>query len=263
MSCNAETEAKRILDSITQGMSFELPDIDFSDSSWDLPESLVQALAKAPDPVTIEALTTKEIGGTGVFDTLMTTLRVHLSDEYERGRITGAEYVKTYIALTEAALTNSVQFLLQRDTAYWQAITAQINAQSTRVGLETAKAQYLATKGAALTARAQYGLTAMKVATEDITYCIQQEQHEAARAQTRDTLTNGDPVRGSIGKQKELYSQQITSYQRSSETNAVQVLKDAWIAHKSIDEGIDTPAAFNATAISSAISALIRNNGLS
>lgn len=262
MSCGADKVGLELLSELIAGKDFSLPDVDFDDEKWGLPDSLVQALKDPAATISLEDLTTTKVGGEGAFDVMMTALRNHLKDEYQAGRITGAEYSKTYVALTSAALQTSLQFLLQKDQAKWSAITAQIQAQAAQVGLETAKAQYIMQKASALTAEAQYGLTVMKIASEDVTYCNLQEQHESLRAQTLDTRTDGTLVKGSVGKQKDLYSQQITSYQRSAESNGMQILKDAWIAHKSIDEGIDTPASFNATTISNAIQKYLGNLNL-
>ena len=261
MSCNAGSTGKVILTDLVQGKNFDLPDVDFS-TGWDLPQSILDAIAAPVSAPTLEDLTIKQVGGTGSFDVIMSSIRAHLREEFEAGRIVGSEYSKTYASLTQAALQSGLEFLMQKDALRWQAITAQINAMAARVNMETAKAQYVAAKATALNAEATYGLTVVKIANEDATHCVLKEQYETARAQTLDTRSDGTVIAGSLGKQKELYSQQITSYKRSSETNAVQILKDAWIAHKSIDEGIDTPAAFNASAISNAINALINNNGL-
>lgn len=262
MTCNADDIAKGILTNITAGTDFTLPEIDLTDPKWDMPESLDAALKEAIEPLSIEQLTEKKVNGTGAIDVIMSCVSAHLKDEFERGRLTGAEYSKAYVALTTAAMQTGLQFLMQRDQIKWAGITAQIQAMTAKLGLETAKAQYIAAKAAAMTAEAQYANQVMDLAIKDAAYCTQQEQHEAARAQTMDTRSDGTVVRGSIGKQKELYSQQITSYQRSAETNAAKIFSDAWIAHKSIDEGIDAPAAFNAATISSVLTAIKTNNGL-
>lgn len=60
------------------------------------------------------------------------------------------------------------------------------------------------------------------------------------RAQT-DVRTDGSTVTGAVGKQKDLYSQQITSYQRNSELSAARVFSDAWITQKTIGRGFVAP----------------------
>lgn len=70
------------------------------------------------------------------------------------------------------------------------------------------------------------------------------EQIEVQRAQTADTRTDGPAIVGVLGKQKDLYTQQITSYQRDAETKGVKLYTDAWITMKTMDEGLLPPDQF-------------------
>ena len=262
MTCNADNIGKALFSNLIAGEDFSIPEVDFSDPKWALPASLDTALQADVKSVELEDLTERRVGGDGSVDALMEFASAHLKEEFEKGRITGAEYTKAYTSIMTAAMQTGLQFLLQRDAVRWAGITAQIQALATRVNLETSKAQFIATKASARATEAQYANQVIDLSIKDSNYCLIQEQIEAARAQTMETRTDGSPVRGSVGKQKDLYTQQITSYQRSSEINAAQMFKDAWIAHKSIDEGIDTPASFNATSISEVLASIKTNNGL-
>ena len=201
----------------------------------------------------------------------------HLKAEFKANRITGGEYTKAYIAMMESCMSNAVQFLLGRDQAYWAAAMAQIQAVTARVQLATSKAQFVLAKIQALSAKSEYALTKMKIATESETYCaalfnasqmlpqqlkLLTEQTEAQRAQTLDTRTDGAVVKGSVGKQKELYSQQITSYQRDAEVKASKLFTDAWITQKTIDEGLNPPNGFTNASIDTILTKLKSNNGL-
>lgn len=172
------------------------------------------------DPLTNADLTTKNVGGDGAFDVIMESVHNHLGKEYENGRITGQEYTKAYIALTTAALSSAVQFLLARDTAYWQRVLSQ----------------------------------------QQINLVL--EQIEVQRAQTLDTRTDGSPVAGSVGKQKDLYTQQITSYKRDAEVKAAKIFSDAWITQKTIDEGLLAPTGFTNASLDTILTALKINNEL-
>jgi hypothetical protein len=89
------------------------------------------------------------------------------------------------------------------------------------------------------------------------------EQTEAARAQTMDTRTDGTtPVTGSVGKQRELYSQQITSYQRKSELDVAKLWSDAWTVQKTIDEGLTAPASFTNASVDAVLTKLRVNAGI-
>ena len=277
MSCSAEVEANRLLEELTKGDDFTLPDIDMSGPEWDIPGGDESPIFGAISKVTNESLTTREVGGSGTFDALMESAHNHLKAEFKANRITGGEYTKAYIAMMESCMSNAVQFLLGRDQAYWAAAMAQIQAVTARVQLATSKAQFVLAKIQALSAKSEYALTKMKIATESETYCAalfnadqmlpQQlklitEQTEAQRAQTLDTRTDGAAVKGSVGKQKELYSQQITSYQRDAEVKASKLFTDAWITQKTIDEGLNPPNGFTNASIDTILTKLKSNNGL-
>lgn len=277
MSCSAEVEANRLLDELTKGDDFTLPDIDMSGPEWDIPGGDDSPIFGAIDKISNESLTTREVGGSGTFDALMESAHNHLKAEFKANRITGGEYTKAYIAMMESCMSNAVQFLLGRDQAYWAAAMAQIQAVTARVQLATSKAQFVLAKIQALSAKSEYALTKMKIATESETYCAalfnasqmlpQQlkllgEQTEAQRAQTLDTRTDGTAVKGSVGKQKELYTQQITSYQRDAEVKASKLFTDAWITQKTIDEGLNPPNGFTNASIDTILSKLKTNNGL-
>lgn len=277
MSCSAEVEANRLLEELTKGDDFTLPDIDMSGPEWDIPGGDDSPIFGAIDKISNESLTTREVGGSGTFDALMESAHNHLKAEFKANRITGGEYTKAYIAMMESCMSNAVQFLLGRDQAYWAAALAQIQAVTARVTLATSKAQFVLAKLQALSAKSEYALTKMKIATESETYCAalfnasqmlpQQlklitEQTESQRAQTLDTRTDGAVVKGSVGKQKELYSQQITSYQRDAEVKASKLFTDAWITQKTIDEGLNPPNGFTNASIDTILSKLKSNNGL-
>jgi hypothetical protein len=250
--------------------TFAFPEVDLNDPKFEIPSGSV---GDAPVKLTNADLTTGTVGGAGSFDQVMASVGAHLKAEFEKGRITGEQYTKAYVALTESALSNAVQFLLGKDQSYWQAVTARLQAEAVqisvvegRIKLQVAKAELLRMRYDALAAQANYALTKLKLATEDIQFCtakyqlasILPEQRllmiaqrkaaeeglEAARAQTLDTRTDGSPVRGLLGKQKALYGQQITSYQRDAENKVAKLWSDAWITMKTMDEGLLPPAQF-------------------
>lgn len=274
--CGAETEANELLNALLAGEDVTLPDIDFDGNIWDIPDSIMQNLQQAVDRLTNDDLTTGAIDGSGTFDALMRGFKAHLREEFDKGRITGAEYTKAYIALTEGAMSNAVQYLINRDQTYWSAVTAQLQAFTARAGFETAKMQLAMANFQALTAKSEYGLTKMKIASEEVAYCtgkyqldnilpqqlvLVKEQVETQRSQTLDTRTDGIPITGSVGKQKDLYAQQIVSYQRDAEVKAGKMWTDAWITMKTIDEGLDPPDAFTNTRLDQVLQVIATANG--
>ena len=171
-SCGADTEANSLLTTLLVGEDVTLPVVDFSTDLFLIPDDIAVALKKPVDKLTVEQITTGEIGGSGVFDKIMAGMKAQLKEEFDKNRITGAEYTKVYIALMEGALQNSVQFLVQRDASYWAAISAQIAALTARMALEAAKMQLAESKFRALTAKGQFALVKLQLATEDQNYCV-------------------------------------------------------------------------------------------
>lgn len=325
-NCGADTEANSLITSLTEDAKFPIPDVDLTKPEFQFPDGSLN------DPVSklsIEDVTTGSLTGPGAFDTLMRGFRAHLEEEFNQGRITGDDYTKAYIALTESAMNQSIAFLLGKDGAYWQAQQAQIQAFIARVQLEETKVRLAATQFDASNQKANYALTKMRMVSEEVNYCsgkytleemlplqkaglvtensissynlttllpaqnnklvtentgqqiandtanynlantlpaqlqtvLQQrlmlnEQTEAQRAQTTDTRTDGLPVAGVLGKQKDLYQQQITSYQRDSELKVAKIFSDAWITQKTIDEGLTPPTSFTNQEIEKVLSQL-------
>ena len=169
--CGADTEANALITSLTADEDFEIPAVDFTKPEFQFPFDPAGPLYVAVPPVKLEDLTTKTVDGSGVFDALMTSFGAHLRNEYEKGRIAGADYTKTYIALSESAMSQAVAFLLGKDQAFWQAQQAQLGALTARVQLETAKIQAASVQLEALNQKANFALTKMKVATEEVGYC--------------------------------------------------------------------------------------------
>ena len=278
MGCGADTEANDLLVSLTSGDNFVIPDIDLSGPEYQIPGDGTGPAYEPIEPLTEAKLTSRVVGGSGMFDGLMVTFSAHLRAEFEKGRITGSDYTKAYIALTESALSGAVSYLLGKDQAFWQAQLAQAQAITAKVQLATAKVQMAAIQLEALTSKAGYALTKLKLSTESVTYCTAQynltnmlpqqlanvkEQTEAQRAQTLDTRTDGVPVTGVLGKQKALFTQQITSYQRDSEVKASKLFTDAWITMKTIDEGLLPPSGFQNSSLDQILTTLKTNNGFS
>ncbi|ALA45527.1 virion structural protein [Achromobacter phage vB_AxyP_19-32_Axy12] len=298
MACGAELEANSLLTALLQGENFELPDIDMSGTDWDLPGGINNPVLGEIPRLTNDDLTTKSVDGTGTFDYLMKSVSEHLKAEFKANRITGADYVRAYIELTEAAMNNATQFLVQRDGAFYQAALVQMQVLNQRAALAIAKAQFVNMKFEALTAKSNYALTKLKLSTESAGYCTAQynlstmlpqqfillkeqtanavettklttgqiamvrEQMESQRSQTTDVRSDGLPVTGLTGKQKQLYDQQITSYKRDAEVKAAKLFTDAWITQKTIDEGLSPPNNFANPSLDAILGTLKSNNAL-
>lgn len=273
----SEVNANLLMSVLLAGELQDLPEINWDDEAFKIPTDLESDLYKNVQRLTNIDLTMGVVGGTGTFDALMRGFKAHLQEEYDANRISGAEYTKAFIALTANAMQNAVQFLLGRDGAYWQSVIAQAQAITARVALETAKVQHMSVLAEMRTARANYALTKLKLSTEDVAFATGQynlnyllpqqrlllaEQTEVQRAQTLNTRTDGTVVVGVLGKQKDLYTQQITSYQRDAEIKAAKLFTDAWTVQKTIDEGLLPPNGFTNTSLDEILTTIKTNNDL-
>lgn len=253
MPVPAKTLATELLTEL--GQEFSFPPLDLSGADYQLPDDLGNPLYADISRPEVEELTSGVVEGTGSFDRIMSSLKAHLEDQYTRGLITGDQYTKAYIEMTSMALNAAMQFVIQGDQAYWQNLLlqqqgrrAEVELVTTRVGLATAKAQYQAAQAQAEILEAQYVQAVLGIANEDARYNgtlaqidLVREQLETARAQTTNTRTNGDAVTGVVGKQKDLYTQQIDSYQKDAAFKVGKMYVDSWLTQKTIDEGLTPP----------------------
>ncbi|MCZ2107325.1 MAG: hypothetical protein LC106_08110 [Burkholderiales bacterium] len=189
-------------------------------------------------PIDIDDLTQKRIDGSGVFDTLMSSVYAHLKGEFDKNRITGTEYTKAYIALTELAMGSAVQFVLQKDQTYWQAINAQLEGINARMQVELTQQQILLSQAELQIKQQQILLSQAELQIkqqellnkqQELLLLQQQvvlvkEQAESQRAQTLGTRSDGTAVSGLIGKQVNLYQQQLVLVKEQAESQRAQTL---------------------------------------
>jgi len=89
-----------------------------------------------------------------------------------------------------------------------------------------------------------------------------EEQVNAAMAQTTDKRSDGKDITGVLGKQRQLYDQQIDSYKKDAQNKAIKVFTDAWVTMKSLDEGLAPPTAFNNASLDAMLLVFKQTNGL-
>ena len=351
------TEAITAFNALIAGITFPTLTDNIADSSFALPTQS-GFLYTAPTALTVAKLTDTTVGGDGVFDKIMTSLRNHLIEEFDEGRITGREYAEVYQALTATALQNAVQFAITADSAAYQNALVQMQARAAESQALTARAEFVRAKYAVIAAiaesenmKAAYALTKMQIAVQDISYSqleqqvilttnqaasvlseksirdyqrsdilpeekrqltytidnilvktydklyyevttllpdqhssnvqdinikeyqhenilpaqhnVLKEQYEVQRAQTLDTRSNGvTVVTGAIGKQKELYDEQISSYVKDARLKAAKFWLDGWITQKSLDEGLSAPAQLTNAEIDEVLVSIKTNLGL-
>lgn len=88
------------------------------------------------------------------------------------------------------------------------------------------------------------------------------EQTESERAKTLDVRTDGASVVGSVGKQKDLYTQQIDSFIKDSQHKTAKMYLDAWVTQKTLDEGLSAPTQLTNNEINEVLTNVRGNNNL-
>lgn len=101
-----------------------------------------------------------------------------------------------------------------------------------------------------------------QVALVDEQITLTTEQGEAERAKTLDVRSDGATVEGSVGKQKDLYDQQIDSFIKEAQHKTGKMFLDSWITRKTLDIGVAVPNEFSETTVSSVFNNLRTNNSL-
>ena len=172
MSCNADVVANDLIDSLLAGKDFTVPNVELNADSLKLPTGSNIEMYASILRLSVSDLTQEKVGGTGAFDALMTSVKAHLREEYEKGRITGAEYTKAYAELVTASMSHATQFLLGKDQVYWTSQLSQIQSVTAMLQMESERVRLAALKFDALTSEANYALTKLKLANEDAQYCI-------------------------------------------------------------------------------------------
>lgn len=88
------------------------------------------------------------------------------------------------------------------------------------------------------------------------------EQGEKERAQTLDTRSDGATVEGQIGKQKDLYDQQIDSFIKDAQQKAGKLFLDTWITRKTLDDAVQPDIRFEVAEVGAVMDAIRTNNAL-
>lgn len=117
--------------------------------------------------ITLAQLTEKSLTGTGVFDVLLQTLKLHLDTQYKDNRITGPEYATVYLGQVESAMQTGLAFLTQQQRIGLEAELLQQQILLAQEQLLQAKEQTLIAKAQLQLANAQLLQTQAQTALID------------------------------------------------------------------------------------------------
>lgn len=174
-------------------------------------------------PMTVGDLTSGVVDGSGVFDIMMKSVTAQLQEQFEKNRITGADYAKVYLGSIQTTMQQALAFLTSKDRVFLENARlqadmkiAQVTLLKSEAEIELIKAQiqtahYVMQKAQmdAYTARNQYALSKMAlvtgyngVLTSEAQAALTYEQFETQRAQTRETNSEGGPIEGILHYEK-------------------------------------------------------------
>lgn len=179
-----DTLANTLFTALTAGNDFSLPAVDLTGEQYQTPVELNNALYGEVTKLTTDELSTGATDGSGMFDALMRSLKSHLEQEYQNNRITGEEYSKVYIQLTQSAMGSAVQYLLARDQSYWQATLSQQQARTAEIAVVASRVEVEATKARLKSAQLDTHTSASNFASSKMRLVAENSQVLQVRAQT-------------------------------------------------------------------------------
>ncbi|MGH1461218.1 MAG: hypothetical protein ACRBB6_04200 [Neptuniibacter sp.] len=211
-------------------------------------------------------LTQGALTGTGTFDVMMAAVKAHIEQEYEDGRIKGAEYAQVYLGAVTAVMQNATQFLIgqlnaEDNALLIQAQIAKVNAekllvdkQLDKVLAEIALAEQqktnLIAENANIPKQGQLLDAQTSKATSEKNLLDQKLFTE--EAQIKDTV-DGAAVVGVVGKQKELYTAQTDGFARDAEQKVAKMVTEVFSVLRTSDDTLVVPSSLNETSINAIV----------
>lgn len=120
--------------------------------------------------ILLTEVTTGVVDGTGVFDKLMSATKAHLQEEYNKQRIRGADYALLYTNAIQAVMSQSIQFVLQKQISDKQAevLQSQVDKSIRELAILTEQLEKLRKESLLLTAQ-------VAKVTTDTAYVVAQQ----------------------------------------------------------------------------------------
>lgn len=210
--------------------------------------------------ITNADLTTKTVGGNGVFDVLMSAAAAHLEAEFAKNRIKGTEYSEVYLGAMTQVLQTATQFLLTKQKADLEAqlLVKQIAlVEQQRVNAVTENTVLVAQE---CKLRAEYDLTMANILKANQETALLAQKTASERAQILALGVDDDSV---LGRQKSLYQAQTDGFKRDAEQKAAKVMIDTWNVRRTTDEGTvaDGTNMLNDAAVGRAVTKLLSGVG--
>lgn len=240
-------------------------------------------------------LSESTIEGAGAFDVLMRATKVHLEQEFTKGRIKGPEYSTVYLGSLQAVMQTSLAYLLQERKNDLEAALLQKQADllsqqilnaadelltskaqrdnlllqglqiSAQTGLIEQQRDNAILEGKVLVAqecklRAEYEATVAMTAKSNQELALLTQKTATEKAQTQSLGVDADSV---LGRQNALYAAQATGFTRDAEQKVAKLMADTWNVRRTTDEGTvaDATNMLNDAAVGRAITKMLTGVG--
>jgi len=196
-----------------------------------------------PGTVSLADLTSGNIGGTGVFDVLMSTVSKHILEEYNSNRLTGKEYSTVYLGAMAAVLQQSIAYLSIGKQV--EKLNAEIGLTRQKIVSELVQTEDTITAGLGFNnSTSLEGLLAKQ--RDLLTGQISKTSAEISKNSAEISLLNqktstesaqtNDCGGGVLKKQMDLYKAQTDGFARDAEQKLAKIMVDSWAVRRTTDD---------------------------
>jgi hypothetical protein len=189
--------------------------------------------AGADPTVDISPLTTQSLSGNGVFDVLMSTVKLHLKEELDKGRIVGTDYANVYLGSLQYAMQQAVVYL--NNLKNEELIEANIGLTRQKIATEIAQIADTVPTGISFTDGSITGLLANQRDKIEAETNLLNQKTKTEQAQTLDSV-DGSSIAGMLGQQIALYEAQTNGFTRDAEQKLLKAMLDTWSVRMTMGE---------------------------
>lgn len=185
--------------------------------------------------------------GTGVFDVLMGAVERHIQEQFDAGRIEGADFATVYLGSLKEVLQNSIQFVMTEQKSGLEAdvLTQQIIQEGEKTDLiiaQTAKVyEEIAASQADTTRKNLLNNKQVAKVQADTDLVIEKEVTESKNSIT--------PTAGILGAKHELITAQTLGFKNDTKQKVLKLMLDGYAVNLSISGTANIPETVQDAAI--------------
>lgn len=211
----------------------------------------IDGLLDKVDVPTVGSITEKDIEGKGSFDVFAYSIANILKTQVDNGTIDRAVFGDILSKTLLGVLEQAIQFTLNKDqatvalkTALLENIKTKNELFASQVALAKAKAEYSVIVASLQNQAAEYAKSKFELSNIHTRYATGLEEWDTNRANTKDSLFDGSPAKGVVGKNKDFIDAQIKGFKDKSQYNVASLATDIYKISKTNDEGMPLPGKF-------------------